>query len=139
MKIVFAACSRTWMISTSKSRSAKNSCSSWETYRYFHSVFILQIYREAEKCLTCLSYRLGNNNFFYGNSPSSLDAVVYGCLAPLVKAPFPSNVLQNHVKASANLLRFVSRITQRYFPRELNGNILSLKNYITIFFKWDVS
>lgn len=76
---------------------------------------------EAEKCLTCLSNRLGESNFFFGDYPSSLDAAVYGCLAPLLKAPFPSNVLQNHLKASTNLVKFIVRISQRYFPQDLSG------------------
>ncbi|XKL63990.1 hypothetical protein PGB90_006354 [Kerria lacca] len=79
----------------------------------------VEVYKEAEKCLTCLSNRLGDADFFYGNNPTSLDAIVYGCLAPLLKAPFPSNVLQNHLKASPNLIKFIMGITRRYFLREL--------------------
>lgn len=77
-----------------------------------------EVYREAEKCLTCLSIRLGENDFFYGNRPTSLDAVVYGCLAPLLKVPFPNRILQNHAKASMNLDNFVHRIDRTYFRQD---------------------
>lgn len=80
-----------------------------------------QIYSSAEKCLTALSIRLGESDFFFGSHPTSLDAVVYSYLAPLVKAPFPSNVLQNHAKACTNLLKFVNRITNRYFHHDIKG------------------
>ncbi|XP_066994057.1 metaxin-1 isoform X2 [Anabrus simplex] len=74
------------------------------------------VYGEAEKCLTALSVRLGEADFFYGSHPTSLDAVVYGYIAPLLKAPFPNPTLQNHLKACSNLVKFVVRISQRYFP-----------------------
>lgn len=79
------------------------------------------MYSAAEKCLTALSIRLGDSDFFFGNHPTSLDAVVYAYLAPLMKAPFPSNVLQNHAKACVNLLKFVNRISNRYFHQDVQG------------------
>ncbi|XP_021923192.1 metaxin-1 isoform X2 [Zootermopsis nevadensis] len=74
------------------------------------------VYGEAEKCLTVLSVRLGDQEFFFGSHPTSLDATVYAFLAPLLKVPFPSPALQNYLKACTNLVKFVVRITQRYFP-----------------------
>lgn len=82
------------------------------------------MFKEAEKCLNCLSNRLGDSHFFFGQYPCSLDAAVYGCLAPLLKAPFPSSLLQNHLKASTNLVKFIVRISQRYFPQDLSGIII---------------
>lgn len=81
--------------------------------------YMFQIFKKANKCLTCLSFRLGNDDYFFGNEPTSLDAFVYGCLAPLLKAPFPSSVFQNHLKANTNLVKFIDRITRRYFMKEL--------------------
>ncbi|XP_041980382.1 metaxin-1 isoform X2 [Aricia agestis] len=70
---------------------------------------------EAEKCLKTLSDRLGESEYFFGNRPTSFDAVVFAYLAPLVKAPFPNPTLANHVKAINNLSRFVARISQKNF------------------------
>lgn len=86
-----------------------------------HSIWILQVYREAERCLTTLSVRLGDEDFFFGSHPTSLDATVYAYLAPLLKVPFPSPALQNHLKSTSNLVKFVVRITQRYFPYSIQG------------------
>lgn len=77
-----------------------------------------QVYSKAEKCLTAMSIRLGESEFLFGSHPSSLDATLYAYLAPLLKAPFPNNALQNHLKSCNNLHKFVSRISQRYFPVE---------------------
>lgn len=86
------------------------------------------MYGEAEKCLTTLSVRLGDQEFFFGSHPTSLDATVYAFLAPLLKVPFPSPVLQNYLKACTNLVKFVVRITQRYFPYAIQGMLLVTKN-----------
>jgi len=75
------------------------------------------IYKRAEECLSILARRLGDEPYFFGKSPSSLDALVYGLLAPLLKAPLPNPALQNHLKACGNLVAFVVRITQNYFSQ----------------------
>lgn len=77
------------------------------------------VYAEAERCLIMLSHRLGEADFFFGSHPTSLDATAYAYLAPLLKAPFPNPALQNFLKSCDNLLRFVVRISQRYFPTEV--------------------
>ncbi|XP_061379403.1 metaxin-1 isoform X2 [Danaus plexippus] len=73
------------------------------------------IYNEAEKCLKTLSDRLGESEYFFGNRPSSFDAIVFAYLAPLIKTPFPNATLSSHVKGIANLSRFVARISQKNF------------------------
>lgn len=75
------------------------------------------IYRNAEECLTLLSNRLGDQQFMFGKSPSSLDAIMYSFLALLLKAPLPNPALQNYLKACDNLVAFVVRITHNYFPQ----------------------
>lgn len=78
----------------------------------------IALFKEAQECLTTLSQRLGKEPFFFGQSPTSLDAIVFAHLAPLLCAPFPSCALQNHLKACENLAAFVTRIMQRYFPHK---------------------
>ena len=77
------------------------------------------IYRDAQECLTILSRRLGETNpYFFGKAPSSADAIMYGYLAFLLKAPLPNPTpLQAHLKACDNLVSFVSRISLNYFPQ----------------------
>lgn len=75
------------------------------------------VYRAAEECLTSLSNRLGQEHYMFGRSPSSVDAVMYAYLGPLLKAPLPSNTLQNYLKNCDNLVKFVVRVNQNYFPR----------------------
>ncbi|XP_044737629.1 metaxin-1 isoform X2 [Chrysoperla carnea] len=73
------------------------------------------LFGEAEKCITTLSSRLGSSKYMFGNTPTSLDAAIYGHLAPLLKAPLLSTFLQNHLKACSNLEGYIDRITKEWF------------------------
>uniref|UniRef100_A0A667G2B0 Metaxin 3 n=1 Tax=Lynx canadensis TaxID=61383 RepID=A0A667G2B0_LYNCA len=78
-----------------------------------------QIYRDAKECLNLLSNRLGTSQFFFGDTPSTLDAYVFGFLAPLYKIRFPKVQLQEHLKQLSNLCRFCDDILNSYFKLSL--------------------
>uniref|UniRef100_A0A8C7WXG4 Metaxin-1 n=1 Tax=Oryzias sinensis TaxID=183150 RepID=A0A8C7WXG4_9TELE len=80
--------------------------------------FLLQLYRDATECLNLLSQRLGSQKFFFGDSPSSLDAYVFGHLAPILRCKLPNGKLQQHLKSLDNLANFCSNILLLYFPRD---------------------
>nr|KAF6441565.1 metaxin 3 [Rousettus aegyptiacus] len=80
-----------------------------------------QIYRDAKECLNLLSNRLGTSQFFFGDTPSTLDAYVFGFLAPLYKVRFPKVQLQEHLKQLFNLCRFCDDILNSYFRLSLGG------------------
>lgn len=80
------------------------------------------VYKGAQECIVLLSQRLGNRDFFFGKSPCSIDAIVFGYLAPLLKIGLPNAQLSNHLKACENLVQFVARILQRYFPNVATNN-----------------
>uniref|UniRef100_H9G653 Metaxin n=2 Tax=Anolis carolinensis TaxID=28377 RepID=H9G653_ANOCA len=75
-----------------------------------------ELYREARECLTLLSQRLGQQKFFFGDSPASLDAVVFSHLAPLLKAKLPNAKIQQHLKSLPNLCNYCTSILSLYFP-----------------------
>ncbi|KAK6290971.1 hypothetical protein J4Q44_G00386320 [Coregonus suidteri] len=83
--------------------------------------FSLQLYRDAMECMDLLSQRLGSNKFFFGDSPSSLDAFVFGYLVPILKMKLPNGRLQQHLKSLDNLGHFCSNILGLYFPSEGRG------------------
>jgi len=60
-----------------------------------------------------------NNNFtklcFLFARPTSLDAFVFGHIAPLIKAPLPSGQLQKHLNQLDNLCQFCNTILKKYF------------------------
>ncbi|XP_028326573.1 metaxin-1a isoform X2 [Gouania willdenowi] len=81
-----------------------------------------ELYRDAMECINLLSQRLGSQKFFFGDSPSSLDAYVFGHLAPLLKSRLPNAKLQQHLKSVENLTHFCSDILLLYFPRDAREN-----------------
>ncbi|XP_058231049.1 metaxin-3 isoform X1 [Hemibagrus wyckioides] len=89
-----------------------------------HSVAEVEgkIYSEAKECLNLLSHRLGSSHFFFGNTPTSLDAFVFGYLAPLHKATLPSAQLQQHLKQLHNLCQFCTNILKSYFSEAASGS-----------------
>ncbi|KAF4088271.1 hypothetical protein AMELA_G00080530 [Ameiurus melas] len=82
-----------------------------------------ELYSDALECMNLLSQRLGSNRFFFGDSPSSLDAYVFGHLAPILKIRLPSNKLQQHLKDLDNLTNFCSNTLSLYFPDEIREGI----------------
>ncbi|XP_020725696.2 metaxin-3 isoform X3 [Odocoileus virginianus] len=80
-----------------------------------------RIYRDAKECLNLLSNRLGTSQFFFGDMPSTLDAYVFGFLAPLYKVRFPKVQLQEHLKQLSNLCRFCDDILNSYFRLSLGA------------------
>lgn len=70
----------------------------------------------AEQCLNDLSESLGDKQFFMGKYPTSLDAVIYGYLAPLNNAPLRNCALQNKLHNLQNLTVFIREMTKTYFP-----------------------
>ncbi|KAM9821584.1 metaxin-3 isoform 3-T3 [Syngnathus typhle] len=77
-----------------------------------------KLYSDAKECLNLLSYRLGAANYFFGNLPTSLDAFVFGFVAPLHKAHLPNSPLQSHLRKLENLTHFCDNILADYFNSE---------------------
>lgn len=77
--------------------------------------------RDAKECLNLLSNRLGTSQFFFGDTPSTLDAYVFGFLAPLYKVRFPKVHLQEHLKQLPNLCRLCDDILDSYFRHGAGG------------------
>lgn len=59
--------------------------------------------------------------------PSTLDAYVFGFLAPLYKVRFPKVQLQEHLKQLSNLCRFCDDILNSYFRLSLGGKLAPLQ------------
>jgi metaxin len=71
------------------------------------------VYGEVERGLYALSERLGEEEYFFGSSPTELDAIVFGYLFTMltIKLPLPSELqLVDLVKQHRNLLALVQRM-----------------------------
>uniref|UniRef100_A0A915PLI0 Metaxin n=1 Tax=Setaria digitata TaxID=48799 RepID=A0A915PLI0_9BILA len=75
-----------------------------------------QIIHDALNAVNLLSAKLGDKKYFNGNKPSSIDALIFGYLAPILMLPLPSDRLQRHIMCYPNLVRFVESVISIYLP-----------------------
>lgn len=88
------------------------------------------VYSIAAEIFATIAVRLGSSEYFYGNSPSSLDVTVYAFLAPLVYIPFPSQDIGELLNSWPSLVNFVKRISSRVFPNNQFEAIALNKNSV---------
>jgi glutathione S-transferase len=74
-----------------------------------------QIAELGTRSIDALARLLGDKPCFMGDSPSAVDATAFGVLAS-VATPFFDTPLRRAVKAHPNLVAYVARMMQRYYP-----------------------
>eukprot|EP01121_Diplochlamys_sp_Union-15-3_P008533 TRINITY_DN2268_c0_g1_i1.p1 TRINITY_DN2268_c0_g1~~TRINITY_DN2268_c0_g1_i1.p1 ORF type:complete len:330 (-),score=43.36 TRINITY_DN2268_c0_g1_i1:99-1088(-) len=92
-----------------------------------------KVYNQAEVCYEALSNKLGGKEYFFGDKPSTLDAIVYAYLATQYNSPVNSSELRLRIKKFPNLVNFCSKITKNYFGKDtlpVNDNTDKLKDYV---------
>lgn len=65
--------------------------------------------------LHALSDFLGNKRYFFGDQPTTLDAVAYGMLVQMIKLPVFSAPIIDRAKSYANLVEYTERFHHVYF------------------------
>ncbi|XP_055731765.1 metaxin-1-like [Salvelinus fontinalis] len=80
-----------------------------------------ELYQDVLECMTLLSHCLGLHKVFFRDSPSSLDAYVFGHLAPLLKVKLPNGKLLQHLNSQDNLRHYCTNGLVLYFPSEGGG------------------
>ena len=80
-----------------------------------------EVYEKGRMDFLALSTLLGDRMYFLGEGPTQTDASVYGLLANLYYSPI-RGPLQEMLKEHKNLVQFVERIKEAYWPNsELGG------------------
>jgi len=74
-----------------------------------------QVYQEASEIYEALSVFLDNKPYFFGERPSSLDAMVFGHLSCQLFAPMKVNSLASLISKHQNLLDYVNHIMGEFF------------------------
>jgi glutathione S-transferase len=65
--------------------------------------------------LKALSDFLGNQAYFFGDKPTTLDAVAYSILIELIRVPIFTAPIFDQAKSYGNLVRFTERFYENYF------------------------
>ena len=74
-------------------------------------------YELAKADLTALADYLGDQPYFLGEQPTSLDATAYSWLAHIMHVPFQGPVKQ-YAQSRANLVTYCRRMQERYYPEK---------------------
>merc|ERR1712170_310831 len=73
--------------------------------------------QEVEQCCVALSERLDNQQFFFNEKPTELDALVFGHLFSILTTPLPDTRLASIVRQHKNLVELCQTIDKEYFDR----------------------
>jgi glutathione S-transferase len=74
----------------------------------------------GRRSIDALAELLGNRPYFMGESPSAVDATAFGMLASTV-TPFFDTPLRGAVEARPNLVAYIARMMQRFYPEHAGG------------------
>jgi metaxin len=72
-------------------------------------------YEEAAKCYKALSQRLGTGKYFFGDEPTSLDAVVFAFLATQFIPELPERKMHFLLSQHQNLIEYINNILSTSF------------------------
>ncbi|GAB2543438.1 glutathione S-transferase family protein [Rhodanobacter koreensis] len=79
------------------------------------------------RSIDALSHLLGDKACLMGESPSGVDATAFGVLAS-VSTPFFDTPLRRAVEVRPNLVAYVARMMQRYYPEHAWGQLQPATN-----------
>ncbi|XP_074652626.1 metaxin-2-like isoform X2 [Tubulanus polymorphus] len=82
-----------------------------------------QVCNEVKTCCSALAEKLGEQDFFFGNNPTELDAVMFGHIFTLLTAELPSPRMAEIISQFVTLNAFCQRVEERYFAA--NPGVLS--------------
>ncbi|VDK83413.1 unnamed protein product [Litomosoides sigmodontis] len=72
----------------------------------------------ADRCFKSLSSKLDQNEYFFGNSPTELDALAFGHFYTILTTELPNMELKNCFRRYSNLTEFCRRIDKKYFSTQ---------------------
>lgn len=84
-----------------------------------------EVYDEVHKCCSTLASRLDKGPYFFGSTPTELDALVFGHVFTLMSTPLPDNRLASTVRNFPELTSLSNRIEREYFANSEHLKALS--------------
>lgn len=78
-----------------------------------------EVVEKVDKLCSTLVTRLGNNEYFFGQNPCELDALIFGHLFCIFTMELPESVslLKETINKYSQLTQFCSRIEKKYFGK----------------------
>uniref|UniRef100_A0A182W703 GST C-terminal domain-containing protein n=1 Tax=Anopheles minimus TaxID=112268 RepID=A0A182W703_9DIPT len=85
------------------------------------NVSLKKVIADVDHLCQDLSDRLGDRQYFFGNNPTELDALVFGHLYSIFTMKLPNNVLALTIHKYSNLNQFCFNIEKAYFMAKEKG------------------
>lgn len=80
----------------------------------WHTKTMQEIIQDVENCCQALSDRLEGEEYFFGTTPTELDALIFGHLFTILTTQLPKDDLANTIKKYPLLLKLVENIEKLY-------------------------
>ncbi|KAI9187796.1 hypothetical protein H9P43_002187 [Blastocladiella emersonii ATCC 22665] len=84
------------------------------------------VYAAAADALEAIAVRLGDSAYFFGDSPSFIDALLFATIHSILSADFPADKLRGLVIAHAKLFQYSKDIWNKWF-RKYEMNVKPLR------------
>uniref|UniRef100_A0A6M2DI72 Putative mitochondrial outer membrane protein n=1 Tax=Xenopsylla cheopis TaxID=163159 RepID=A0A6M2DI72_XENCH len=109
-----------WPLSTYQNFKKRNQIIRKLKAHEWYNYSITDVLNKVEKCCSALSEKLGSSDYFFGNKPTELDALLFGHLFCLITTTLPQSSPQIApiISKFKNLTDFCRRIDKTYFPRK---------------------
>jgi len=78
------------------------------------------IFKVAKMDLDAIAAQLGDQDFLFGDKPSSVDATVFGFLVNLTNGQMTAELMET-IKSYSALIAYVERGLKRWFPEEITA------------------
>ncbi|XP_028416482.1 metaxin-1-like [Dendronephthya gigantea] len=77
----------------------------------------IKLQKRAEACFEVVNSMLGDQEFLFGDSPTTLDSKVFSYLHIMLRIPLPTNKLKSSILEHPNLQQYCDKIIRLYFPK----------------------
>ncbi|XP_022817109.1 metaxin-2 isoform X2 [Spodoptera litura] len=106
-----------WPLGWLQTRAKRNAVIKRLKALHWYDKTIDQVLADVEQCCNSLSQRLGDKDYFFGNSPTELDALVFGHVFTIITTRLPCRKLADTVRKHESLVALAKRVDEHYFKR----------------------
>ncbi|KAI9137442.1 hypothetical protein BKA69DRAFT_895518 [Paraphysoderma sedebokerense] len=93
----------------------------------FNAVLADDIYNDASTALEALSTKLGDRQYFFNDSPTFVDALLFSHLHTILSVSLPTNKLRNLVLERENLVNYARKIWNLWFKDSGSASTMGRK------------
>ncbi|XP_075988242.1 metaxin-2 isoform X5 [Anticarsia gemmatalis] len=106
-----------WPLGWLQTRAKRNNVIKRLKALHWYDKTLEQVLADVEQCCNSLSQRLGDRDYFFGSTPTELDALVFGHVFTIITTRLPCRKLAETVRKHETLVALAKRVDEHYFKR----------------------